>query len=129
MRIESLQIGRGEPKRDGLDQVPRTTGILSRHMLWTENLAYEGSGGVSQRNRSAGFAPAYLDTLTGVAQPSRYADGTLAPVHVLDGLPPHWVAERDARGRVIKASPGIIAGFLREGRFYTRAEAAALALH
>jgi hypothetical protein len=128
MHIESLPIATGEPTHDGLDQVRKTTGVLSRQLLWTENLAYEGGGGVSHRNRSAGFAPGYLDTLTGIVLPSRYADGTPAPLHVLDGLPPYWVAERDALGRVLKARPGIIAGFLRAGRFYTRAEAA-LALH
>jgi hypothetical protein len=104
-------------------------GILSRQRLWAENLAYAKTGGVSQENRRSGFYPAYLDALTGTVLPSRYANGDLAPIHVLDGLPPRWVTERDPQGRVLKARPGIIAGFLRDGRFYTRDEAAALTVH
>lgn len=80
-------------------------------------------------NRQDGFTPAYLDTRTGIALPSRYVNGIPAPVHVLDGLPAHWVLDRDARGRVLAARPGVIDGFLRDGRFYTREEAAALAIH
>ena len=84
---------------------------------------------MSQENRHLGFAPAYLDTRTGIALPSRYADGVPAPIHVLDGLPPNWVLDRDAMGRVLTARPGVVAGFLRDGCFYTRDEAVALAIH
>lgn len=129
MNAKPLQIAVAEPKREVLDVARQTKGILSLQRLRTENLAYAGTGGVSQENRHGGFTPAYLDTRTGIAVPSRYADGALATVHVLDGLPPHWVAERDTRGRVLKARSGIIAGFLRDGCFYTRDQAAALTIH
>lgn len=124
MNAKPLQIPAEDPKREVLDLVRQTQGVLCHQRLRAENLAYAGTGGVSQKNRCDGFSPAYLDTRTGVALPSRYADGAPAPVHVLDGLPSHWVDERDARGRVVKARPGIIAGFLRGGCFYTRDQAA-----
>jgi hypothetical protein len=124
MNAKPLQIAAENPKREVLDLARQTQGILSHQRLRAENLAYAGTGGVSQENRRDGFAPAYLDTRTGVALLSRYADGALAPIHVLDGLPSHWIDERDACGRVVKARPGIIAGFLRGGCFYTRDQAA-----
>jgi hypothetical protein len=129
MNAESLQIEMGEPGQNVPHFARKTKGVLSLQRLKAENLAYAGSGGVSYENRLGGFIPAYLNTLTGTALPSRYGDGAPAPVHILDGLPPHWVKERDGSGRVIKARPGVIAGFLRDGRFYTREEAAALAPH
>jgi hypothetical protein len=65
-----------------------------------------------------------LDTESGVAVVSRFADGRPAPIHVLDGLPEGWVRCRNASGQVAMARAGVIAGFIRGGRFYTREEAA-----
>ena len=50
-------------------------------------------------------------------------------MHLLDGLPEHWVAERDPEGRVTRARTGVVSGFLRDGRFYTRDQAAQVAAH
>ncbi len=129
MKTDSLKIATQEPRPEGLCLDRKTQGILSHQRLRAENRAFSGSGGVSQNNRQDGFTPAYLDTRTGIALPSRDANGIPAPIHVLDGLPAHWVLDRDARGRVLAARPEVIAGFLRDGRFYTREEAAALAVH
>jgi hypothetical protein len=130
MKTELLRIATQESVRETPAHARKIQqGILSRQRLWAENLAYAKTGGVSQENRHSGFSPAYLDALTGTVLPSRYSNGDLAPIHVLDGLPPRWVRERDPQCRVLKARPGIIAGFLRDGRFYTRDEAAALTVH
>jgi hypothetical protein len=43
---------------------------------------------------------------------------------VLDGFPDEVVIARDLRGRVAQVVGSIIAGFVRESRFYTRDEAA-----
>jgi hypothetical protein len=129
MTTKALQVATQAPSRAVSDLVRRSEGILSRQRLLAENAAYAGTGGVSGENRHNGFAPAYLDTWTGIALPSRYADGAPAPIHVLDGLPPHWVVERDPCGRVLKTRPGIVAGFLCNGCFYTRDQAAALTVH
>jgi hypothetical protein len=129
MKAESLQIDMGEPGQ-GVPGLARKNKVaLSVQGLQAENRAYTGSGGVSHGNRHRGFTPAYLDTLSGIALPSQYDDGIPAPIHILDGLPAHWVMERDRSGKVLRARPGVIAGFLREGRFYTREEAAALTPH
>jgi hypothetical protein len=53
----------------------------------------------------------------------------LAPIHLLSGLPPEWVVTRDAAGGVSAVKPSIVAGFLRDGRFYTREEAARACRH
>lgn len=60
------------------------------------------------------FSPAFLDTETRTVYRSRFFDGRPAPCHLLEGLPPAVVGKRS-----------LVCGFLRKGRFYTRAQAAA----
>ncbi len=101
----------------------RTQGILSQQLLRRQNLAYAGTAGVSRNNRDAGFSPAYYDSRSGEAVLSRFANGQPAPVHLLEGLPKTWILRRNKQGQVIKARPGVVAGFMREGVFYTREQA------
>lgn len=93
--------------------------------LDNQNARYAGTGGVSFNNRQAGFSPAYLNTDTGEMVVSCFADGSPAPVHVLDGLPGDWVAVRGDDGGVSAAVSSVVAGFTRHGVFYTRADAQA----
>lgn len=93
--------------------------VLKRH-----NEEFSGTGGRSQENRPWGFRPAFMDAVTHVIYRSCFADGTAAPVHLLDGLPDEVVASRDAGGRVVAAKVSIVAGFVRGDRFYSREEAA-----
>lgn len=97
---------------------------LSIRTLAAQNRAYRGGGGVSAGNRGHGFRPAFLDQVTGIVYPSCFANGCAAPVHVLDGLPEKLVVKRQQQGRVTAVRDGIIAGFLRDGVFYTREQAA-----
>lgn len=97
---------------------------LCSSRLEAENRRFQGTGGVSEGNSEHGFTPAFHNRQSGQSVVSRYADGTEAPVHVLDGLPAEWIAEYDETGRALTAREGIIAGFLRNGLFYTREEAA-----
>ncbi len=95
----------------------------------SENLAHEnrinaGTRGVSSNCSGAGFVPAFRDFITGEVQLSRFEDGSTAPVHLLEGLPEHWVLERDLRRRVTRVRGSIEAGFLRNGRFFSRDEIA-----
>jgi hypothetical protein len=99
---------------------------LSSGYLQLETAAHRGTGGVSAENRALGFRPAFRDTETGQTFPSTFADGRPAPFHILDGLPEPVVLARDRNGRVSRVLGSIVAGFLRDGVFYTRAEAAAL---
>lgn len=97
---------------------------LNARSLRVENDLYRGSGGVSEENRTAGFVPAFLDSVTGIAYRSRFADGRPAPVHLLEGLPNHLLNRYDETGGITSPGAGLISGFLRLGRFYTRSEAA-----
>lgn len=99
---------------------------LSANQLVRENRAYQGTGGVSTENRCAGFRPAFLDSTTGTIYLSRNPDGSLACFHRLDGLPDAVVASREPSGRIVCLKTCVVAGFERDGRFYSRDEAAAL---
>jgi hypothetical protein len=97
---------------------------MSEKQLQHENVMHTGSGGRSQENSGLGFKPAFLDFQTQKIYPSRFADGRLAPFHLLDGLPDEVVVDRAASGRVVTAKATLISGFMRNGFFYTRAAAA-----
>ncbi|MCB1774439.1 MAG: dihydroorotase [Gammaproteobacteria bacterium] len=93
--------------------------------LEAQNGEFAGTAGVSQYNRSAGFVPAYCNHADGQVVASRFADGTPAPIHVLEGVPEHWVEHRDADSGLIRLKPTVEAGFLRDGRFFSREAARA----
>jgi hypothetical protein len=92
--------------------------------LQQENFAYKGSGGISAGNRSLGFRPAFRNLETGIVYPSRFADGRPAPIHMIDGLPDDLVVARSASGRATAVSDSVQSGFLLDGCFYDRQEAA-----
>jgi hypothetical protein len=93
--------------------------------LDSQNSEFAGTPGVSQHNRAAGFVPAYCNHADGQVVASRFADGRPAPIHVLEGVPDHWVEYRDADGGSIRLKPTVEAGFIRDGRFFSRAAAKA----
>jgi hypothetical protein len=97
---------------------------LTQHVLERETEAFRGSGGTSQQNRCLGFRPAFLDTRTQTVYPSRFPNGAPAPFHLIDALPDEAVAHRDPSGRAIALKTSVVSGFLRDGHFYTREEAA-----
>lgn len=92
--------------------------------LKKQNRQFKGTGGVSQENRSLGFRPAFLDSGTGSVYLSRFADGRPAPMHLLEGLPAALAVKHSASGRIAAVKASVIAGFLRNGQFYTRDQAA-----
>jgi hypothetical protein len=98
--------------------------VMNEKRLQNENEAHAGTGGRSEENSSLGFRPAFFDFATHTIYPSCFANGKLAPFHLLDGLPAEVVAIRAPSGRVIAAKATLIAGFERNGYFYTRAAAA-----
>jgi hypothetical protein len=97
---------------------------MSEKRLHEDNVREAGSGGRSQDNRGLGLRPAFLDFSTQAIYPSRFSDGRPAPIHSLDGLPDELVVESSAQGRVLSAKPTVIAGFERNGLFYTRSATA-----
>jgi hypothetical protein len=92
--------------------------------LREDNLTFGGTGGVSASNCTAGFIPAFCDTETGQVVPSRHADGSPAPIHLLAGLPMEWAVELGNGNAVLAVKETVIAGFLRAGVFFTRDQAA-----
>ncbi len=104
--------------------IPLQADLLTRETLEDQNRVFKGTGGVSDRNRSLGFMPAFQDTHTGTVYLSRFADGRVAPMHLLDGLPNEVVLQRTSAGRVRAVKASLAAGFVSGGRFYTREQAA-----
>jgi len=96
--------------------------------LKQENTAFQGTGGVSTCNREHGFRPAFLDTETGTVYLSCCRNGRPAPFHRLDGLPEELIRERDDRGHVVAVKATVVSGFERDGCFYTREQAACMAV-
>ena len=100
--------------------------MLTTDTLRKQSLAFVGNGGVSAENRASGFSPTFYDAATGHAELARFADGRPAPMHLLDGLPETWVAQRDACGHITAIKQTVIAEFIHGGFFYTREQASAL---
>ncbi|NMG30458.1 hypothetical protein GO615_16240 [Aromatoleum evansii] len=100
------------------------TAALSPTALQGENRRFRNTGGRSEENRPLGFRPAFKDVASGAVYDSRFADGRPAPFHLLDGLPEDVILHRDPTGRVGRVKDSIVSGFVLNGQFYTREEAA-----
>ncbi len=98
--------------------------MLTPQMLEADNQLFAGTGGVSMENQCRGFIPGFMDRETGVVYNSCWADGRPAPFHALDGLPAHLIRERDHGGHITAVKASVIAGFIHQGCFYTREQAA-----
>jgi hypothetical protein len=98
--------------------------LFTEARLKRENLAFVGTGGVSHENRGNGFIPAFCDSVTGRVEISRLQNGQPASIHTIEGLPESWIIERDAAFKATAISHSVVAGFVREGCFYTRSQAA-----
>jgi hypothetical protein len=94
--------------------------FMDKVPLHEESAAHPGTGGAGYRCALLGFRPAFFDPSTFAIHLSRFADGRLAPVHLLDGLPDEVVVDRSASGRAVAAKACLIPGFERDGFFYTR---------
>lgn len=99
---------------------------MDNRNLQLENLAFAGTTGVSRNNRASGFTPAFLDKKTGVIEIARLKNGQPSPTHIISWLPSSWAGRLASDGSVESLKPGIIAGFVRDGVFYTREQTAEL---
>jgi len=97
---------------------------MNNRTLELENLAFDGTKGVSKNNRADGFRPAFRNVKTGQVELARFENGKPAPIHLIAGLPKEWAATRDKDGAIASLCSGIISGFVRDGIFYSREEAA-----
>jgi hypothetical protein len=98
--------------------------LMNEELLRQQNAAHLGTGGRSEENASLGFRPAFYDFATQKIYLSRFADGRLAPCHLLDGLPDELIVDRTVAGRVTSVKATVISGFVRNGYFFTRTAAA-----
>ena len=99
---------------------------MTPNTLIQENQRFKDTGGISQNNADIGFRAAFKDELTGNVFLSRFANGAVAPIHLLDGLPKDLVEIQEKDGRVVRAKQTLISGFERMGAFFTREQAASL---
>jgi len=100
--------------------------VLTSNDVAQQSMAYEGTGGVSAENRAYGFLPAFLDREDGHIHLCCHADGKPSARHHFDGLPTEWVVERDQDGRPTAVKASVVVGFVRDGYFFTREQAAQL---
>ena len=111
----------GTPTSERREKRERET-VMDQQALRRENKAYRGTMGVSQENYGRGFMPAFRDLTTGRVEFARFKNGMPAPVHLIEGLPTDWAVSMTSDGTVVEIKPGIISGFVRDSRFYTREE-------
>ncbi len=94
--------------------------LTSRRCLEEENASQADASPGSAENADVGFRAAFFDYASQKLYLSRFADGGIAPVHMLDGLPEEVVVDRAPAGRVLAVRASLVAGFERHGLFYTR---------
>ena len=88
------------------------------------SLAFRGSCGESEVACRHAFVPAFRNSSDGCVEIARLGDGNPAAMpHSY--LPSEWAARSDAQGNVLELIASVEAGFVRDGQFYSRAEAAA----
>ena len=71
---------------------------------------------------SFGFMPAFKNLVDQQVHLSTDAYGKLSVVHLFDGLPDHWIKEKDKQGKALTLKSEVIAGFMRTTHFYTLSE-------
>ena len=83
-----------------------------------------GNPGMPGQNPLSSFPGLFHQSRNGTVYQSRFSDGRHAPVHVMAGLPSKLALKISATGRVVALIDSVVAGFLRDGHFYSRREAA-----
>jgi hypothetical protein len=71
------------------------------------------------------FIPAFRCETSGRVELARFPNGSIAPMHLIIALPREWASQTDHKGGVVCLKDSITAGFWRDARFFTRAEAKA----
>lgn len=89
-----------------------------KEQIREENLRYKETRGVSYGNRRAGFLPTFRDKLAECIYLSRFANGQLAPIHGLDGVPKHLYKRDMKTDYPVESKQRVISGFVRGGRFF-----------
>ena len=102
---------------------------MSRHRnqyaVTAESQPYNGTCGESVVACKHQFVPAFCNSADGRVELARLPNGKPAPMHLISALPQEWAARCDDDGNVLELIDSIVAGFVKDDRFYTREEAAA----
>ncbi len=113
------QSARAQQPNDAVNQP------ITGRTLRSENRQFANTCGLSKNNACHNFLPAFRHEETGEVALAKFADGRQAPMHIILGLPDNWAIARNAQGQISAIASCVVAGFVRAGQFYTRAEAAA----
>ncbi len=92
---------------------------LTPNDLRIQNEEYLGTDGRSEENRHVDFVPVFMDRDTNIVYSSKFESGRTAPFYCIDGLPENAFTDDE----IPSLKPNVIAGFMREGKFFTRDEA------
>jgi len=95
---------------------------MSHHQVVQQQDVYHQFNGAVFSDVSFGFMPAFKNIKEQQVHLSRDADGQLSLMHLFDGLPEHWIYEKDRQGRALSLKSDVIAGFMRDAKFYTLSE-------
>ncbi len=88
---------------------------------------YRGTCGESREAVRQHFLPAFINREDGRVELARLPNGQPAAMHLISHLPVEWALQTDPAGKVVALKASIEAGFVRDGCYYTRSEAASLA--
>ena len=95
---------------------------MSHHQAVQQQGRYHQLNGAIFSDVSFGFMPAFKNLVDQQIHLSTDLKGELSVMHLFDGLPEHWINERDHQGKALTLKSEIIAGFMRNARFYTLSE-------
>jgi hypothetical protein len=95
---------------------------MSHHQAVEQQGAYHQFNGIVFSDISFGFMPAFKNLKDQQVHLSIDHNGELSVMHLFDGLPASWVSEKDSQGAALTLKSEIIAGFMRNARFYTLSE-------
>lgn len=95
---------------------------MTHQQALQQQCTYYKFNGAVFSDASFGFLPAFKNMSSQQTHLSTDADGNIAVMHLLDGLPDCWVDEKDDHGRALTLRAGIVAGFMRNNEFFTLSE-------
>lgn len=95
---------------------------MSHHQAVQQQAVYHKFNGLVFSDISFGFMPAFKNLKDQIIHLSVDQNGELSVMHLFDGLPDSWIKEKDDQGIALTLKNEIIAGFMRNAKFYTLSE-------
>jgi len=95
---------------------------MTHHQAVKQQGVYHQFNGLVFSDISFGFMPAFKNLKDQQIHLSVDQNGELSVMHLFDGLPECWIKEKDDQGVALTLNNDVIAGFMRNARFYTLSE-------